>query len=237
MRGLALAAAVVGVAGCYSIDIVSPTKNLPPSVVMSLSVIHDAMTSYRVDVFYTRGTGADGGPRPMEDSILLVNDDAVTPFARGVLRNLEYSYTGSVPAGTPETLFVRLPIAADVSAPATFALPIPARPDPYLVELVEGTDLTLVLPAPAGEPPITGSANWQLDVARAAGSVFRIQGSTEPPPALVVAASLLPVSAGDTLTAGYSRSVVREPGAALPFPVRIFEFVQVSWRIPVIAAP
>lgn len=235
MRRFPGVAALALAAACSGVDIVALEPNVPPTMVVTLAVIHRDQVEYRVDAFLTRGTNQSGRARSLLDSTLVVEGEVVHP--RQVSQQspvVGYSWVSSVRA-LDDTISVRVPMVEGIPIPFTIAIPAPPRPDTSAFDHIHGTELHLDLPQDlfgADE-----NARWSLDLGSSDGNSLILVGLGPQPQTLAVPWGWLgAVVVGDTLMATYERAVQRVESAA-PFDIRLNRLTLVHWRIAIVPAP
>jgi hypothetical protein len=235
MKRVVLAVVAAVSASCAGIDLVSPSPNAQPTIVVSPVISYRDSAEFRIDAFLTRGTDSHGDPRELIDSALVVDGEAVQPIIDPRTRNFRYVWTGAAAPGSDDTLVVRLPVIVGIP-PYSLRFPVPPRPDTQGRDHAEGDALQLRVPLGTRA---TASANifWTLDVRKSDGTtVLRLNGNREAPPILQVPWDWLQVSAGDTLHVNFQRSL-DFPEIAASYSTRVVLFTQAIWLVAIVAGP
>ena len=234
MRRALAVALCVATSGCLGLEIVAPARNAPPAMTLAVLSSFGAEARVHVSGFLARGTDADGLPRALVDSTLVIGGQVVTPFAQGIERDLRYEFDMPIAAVLPETLVVRLPIVTGTDATA-LDVPLAPRAGPYAFDLMHGEDLLLPIPGDPAPPVSNSSGNWYLAVRTMAASLVSLSSNGVPPDTVALPFEWLKAQPGDTLVITFNRNYERAVQGA-PYATRIFQATIAEWRVAVVTA-
>lgn len=228
--------------GCQDYTLVGPEANVLPNFHITAMVTHGEQLTYVMSALFESGTDATGRPRALSDSSLLVNGNVVRhQFIHGPF--LEYVWRDALPLTLvgPESLSVRGPVVADIpSSDRVLTLPLPARMDPFRMDLSAGDEfqlnITPVADTTAGLVRMFGI--WTLQITKNDERSYAVsaQGFGSFPQQFQVPWSWVGqgISAGDSLTADLQ--IIHNYGAPnAPFSMVATTLARITWRVRIVA--
>jgi len=228
--------------GCRDYTLVGPEVNVLPNFNITAFVTHGEQLTYAMSAVFGSGTDATGRPRALSDSSLRVNGNVVRhQFIHGPF--LEYVWGDTLPLTLvgPESLSVRGPVVADIpSSDRVLTLPLPARMDPFRMDLPAGDEfrlnITPVADTTAGLVRMFGS--WTLQITKNDERSYAVsaQGFGSFPQQFQVPWSWVGqgISAGDSLTA--ELQVVHSYAVRnAPFSMAAVTFARITWHVRIVA--
>jgi hypothetical protein len=236
MRQLGLLVAVT-ITACFSDVLVGPAPNLEPILGVHAEVVLDDKRYVAVAATFRRGTDNRGNPLQFTDSSIIVNGSPLQPTNAGAAV-LQWRWETATPIGTTDTIAFRGPVVAGFSSSgAAINFVIPARVDPYVLDVSQGDDVQLNVSTVTSASTATGQTEfWRLDIqdAKRGNSRLSVDGRGVTPPAFLIPASLLNAQTGDSLVVNYFLVTSPEISAS-PYDAVAFQSLRMVWHLRIVS--
>jgi len=234
-------AVLLPLGACFGDLLVGPEPNIAPLLSVAVQARHDEQLRYVVEGFFRPGSDAEGQPRALLDSSLIVDGSSVQGVpTSGTSLRYEWDEVAAMPLAG-DTITVRGPIVTGLpSSGLTLRLPVPVRLDPAFVEHSAGDDLLLnispLTDTVAGLVP--SFAQWQLVLtdARQNRRILILDGRGTHPSPLPVPWQLVRAAPGDSLTASV-QLFSGHHALNTPYPVFVTIIASITWRLRIVAKP
>lgn len=235
-----LVALCLAAAGCFEHLLVGPEPDVAPQLAIDVQVAHREQATRLVAAIFRRASDAEGRPRALLDSFLVVEDSSVlgVPTSPSIL---QYSWLELAPTLVPgDTITVRGPVVTGLpSSGLTVRVPVPVREDPFFRELVTGQDLLFTVSplADSIDGLIPGAtAFWIAEVrdARRDRVMLRIDGAGPHPSPLPIPWQLLLAAPDDSLSASLTFFSAHQV-ANSPYSVSVTIRGHFTWQVRIVA--